>query len=211
MGDVDDGYEDIRRLYATDETMKLASPEEQLRLQRLVERVLSEQLRLEERGYSLAVTRIETPGVPPTRVRAWADLHFLPKGSPFCCMEPSCHLPPLDGVGDELRRRLKLSQEVSFELADVEPVLHTDVVLDGIGETPVPRNINEQDALGRTALWRAAIRDYEAQVEALLAAGADPLVRGPSGRTILDLNREGRVRGDCIPLLLERAAADRMR
>jgi hypothetical protein len=175
--------------------MKLRNLRERLRLQRLIEEVASDLFRLKARGLFLHVEQIETRGRIPTIIRAWAKLHFLPKGSPFCCMEPTCHLfvdPTLPHpIADEIRRRLRLRQSVEFRFADVHPIVHDGVQLDSFnGATPVPADINQQDQLGRTALWRAAARGYEHQVESLIESGADPNIPGPNGRTPLDHARK---------------------
>jgi hypothetical protein len=196
--------------------MKLRASHELDRLRRLVEEIANDLHRLSERGLMLAVKRIEVRGRLPERIRAWARLHYLPKGSPFCCMEPGCHLfvdPSLPHpVGEELRRRLRLRQSVEFDFANIEPVLHTGVQFDPVFRncTIVPDEINERDQLGRTALWRAVRRGYTDQVESLLAAGADPAIPGPNGRTLLDLARASELKGETgvlIEAALKRAAS----
>lgn len=51
--------------------------------------------------------------------------------------------------------------------------------------------IDIRDEKGFTPLMRASARHHDAIVEYLLAAGADPAIRNPQGRTALDLAREG--------------------
>jgi hypothetical protein len=156
------------------------------------------------------VEQIETCGRVPTAVRTWANLHFLPQGSPFCCLEVSCHLfvPPdvAHPIGEELRKRLRLRQTVEFEFASLHGVLHPGVTSDKWAHaTPVPADFNEQDGLGRTALWRAAFRGYGDQVAALLETGADASLPGPKGKTLLEHVQLGDL-PDYIGYLLERAA-----
>jgi hypothetical protein len=195
--------------------MKLRNSREQQRLRRLIEEVADEVFHLERQGLLLCVERIETRGRVPTAIRAWASLHFLPEGSPFWTTEASNQLFVDPGrphpIGEELRRRLRLRQAVEFEFAKLHGVIHPGVVADNWAyATSVPADINAKDELGRTALWRAAIRGYADQVESLLAAGADVSLPGPNGQTLLERVRQGHGDGDYIVYLLEQAAkADR--
>jgi hypothetical protein len=179
-------------------------------LKRLVEEVVSERFGLPSRGLALLVDAIEASGKPVERIRVWATLHFLSLGSPFYCGEPSCHVPlfgsHLDEIGDVMRRRLRLRSKVSVEFVTVGICIHDGVVFDDLlgARTPVVEDsadLDKRDALGRTALMRAAVRGYDRQVEQLLAAGADPNVRDSRGRGILEQVR----RNSWIFILLEQA------
>jgi ankyrin repeat protein len=128
-------------------------------------------------------------------------------------MGPTCHLfvdPTLPHpIADEIRRRLRLRQSVEFQFADVHPIVHEGVQLDRFNAvTAVPADINQQDQLGRTALWRAAARGYEHQVESLIEAGADPNVSGPHGNMPLDhARKQDEAGGGYITYLLEQATS----
>ncbi|MGA2500111.1 MAG: ankyrin repeat domain-containing protein [Tepidisphaeraceae bacterium] len=161
-------------------------------LKHLVEEIVATECRLAERGLAFIIDEIEVIGAPPERLRVWATLHFLPLGSPFCCREPGCHLflyvDRLERVNDALRRRLGLRQDVSIEFVDFGAVVCDGVEfdMDGLCSAPDPQDIDQRDALGRTALMRAAMRGYDYVVEDLLAAGADPTAVDHEGRSILD-------------------------
>jgi len=91
-------------------------------LRRLVATAVAEECRLPRPGLWLSVDRVEVMGRPPERLRAWATLHFLPDGSPFCCGEPGCHLglsgDRLEAVGDHVRRAMGLRQPVAVDFGD---------------------------------------------------------------------------------------------
>jgi hypothetical protein len=191
--------------------MKLRNVRERQRLQRLIEEISNKMFRLEARGLALYVEEIETRGRIPQRIQAWANLHFFQRGSPFCCMEPSCHLfvdPTLPHpLGDALRKRLKLQQTIDFGFVHVHPVLHDGLRIDPVlGLARVRHNIDERDELGRTALWRAVVRGDTRQIESLLEAGADPTVPGPGGQTLFDRAPTGDVNDPYTMWLLEQAA-----
>ena len=164
-------------------------------LKHLVEAVVTEQFNLSQRGLAFLVDELEVSGRPPQRLRVWATLHFLPVGSPFCCGEPLDHVPLfaeyLDRVDDAIRRRMGILQEISTEFVAINVTSCSGVEFDDPFRATTPRgkdpdNIDEKDALGRTALMRAAIRGYDRQVEELLAAGADPGITDSRGRGILE-------------------------
>jgi hypothetical protein len=89
-------------------------------LKRLVETVVAEEFNLRDRGLLLIVDELEASSSPPARLKVWATLHFLLRGSSFCCPQPECHVPvhgkALDRIGDALRRRMSLRQDVKLEL-----------------------------------------------------------------------------------------------
>ena len=197
--------------------MKLRNRHERLRLQRLIEQVATDVYRLRERGLMLHIEQLEAPGRLPSTIRVWANLHFLPQGSPFCCTEPDCHLfylpwifghhvDPADSLEAHLRRRLGLRQEIRVAFGPVHRVIHPGVRVDRADEiTEVPADVNEKDQMGRTALWRAATRGYVEQVASLLEAGANAAIPGPAGKTLLEMAGEGRLRDGMIAALIERA------
>jgi hypothetical protein len=190
--------------------MKLRTPREQQRLRRLIEEIANQVFRLQQRGLLLCVEQVEASGRLPSEIRAWANLHFLPEGSPFSCTEASIHLfvPPdvPHPIGEELRRRLRLRQAVEFEFVSVHGVVHPGVTADNWAcATSVRADINEKDQLGRTALWRAAFRGYADQVMELLETGADASLPGPDGRTLLEHARQGKFRDTYIGYLLRQA------
>ena len=143
--------------------MKLRNRHERLRLQRLIEQVATDVYRLRERGLMLHIEQLEAPGRLPSTIRVWANLHFLPQGSPFCCTEPDCHLfylpwifghhvDPADSLEAHLRRRLGLRQEIRVAFGPVHRVIHPGVRVDRADEiTEVPADVNEKDQMGRTA------------------------------------------------------------
>jgi hypothetical protein len=190
--------------------MQFDSKKNSLRLKRLFESAITEEFKLDERGLLFEIKRIKTSGNPLNRIVAWADLHFLREGSPFCCSEPTCHVP-LDSkqiaqISDRIRRCLKLQQPITIDIVKVQAVLHNDVVLDRPGsDTFVPERIDERDQLGRTALWRAATRGYLSQVEELLHSGANTTIPGPFGKTLSDLIAENRLNTSII-VVLEKAS-----
>jgi hypothetical protein len=162
-------------------------------LKKLLELTVTDLFQPSRRGLAFIVDELEVSGSPPQRLRAWATLHFLRLGSPFCCMEPSCHVPlfahHLESVSDELRRRMGLTQPVSVRFPDVAVVPHAEVEFDDINGFPPNFNRNEvdrRDALGRTALMRAARHGHDHVVEYLLGLGADPSVVDYRGRGVLE-------------------------
>jgi hypothetical protein len=91
-------------------------------LRRLVANAVAEVCGLPRAGLWLSIDAVEASGQPPERLRAWATLHFLPAGSPFCCGEPGCHLglfgERLTAIGEHLRRTMQLQQPVAVEFDD---------------------------------------------------------------------------------------------
>ncbi|MFI5380611.1 MAG: hypothetical protein ACHRHE_15040 [Tepidisphaerales bacterium] len=161
-------------------------------LKHLIEEIVATECRLAERGLAFIIDEIEVVGAPPQRLKVWATLHFLPLGSPFCCREPGCHLflyvDRLERVNGALRRRLGLRQYVTIEFVDFGTVVCDGVEfdIDRPCSAPDPQDIDQRDALGRTALMRAAMRGYDYVIEDLLAAGADPSAVDHEGHSILD-------------------------
>lgn len=163
-------------------------------LKQLLEGTIAEEFKLQMRGLAFFVDEIEINGRRPERIRAWATLHFLPLGSPFCCCEPLCHLPlfggRLDRLNDAIRRKMGLQQEISIEFVAIQPAPAADVGFDnrftGHSRSTNRRDVDQRDGLGRTALMRAAVRGYDREVEELLKAGADPSATDNQGRGILE-------------------------
>jgi hypothetical protein len=91
-------------------------------LRRLVEAAVNDVSTPESRGLWFCVDRVEASGDPPTRLRIWATLHFLPREKPYCCGEPGCHLPMhcsgLAAVEDHVRTAMRLTDRVSIEFGD---------------------------------------------------------------------------------------------
>ena len=100
----------------------MASKQSTAELVRLVGAAVADECGLPRPGLWLCVDDVRAAGRPPARLRAWATLHFLPAGSPFCCGEPGCHLPlwpdRLAAVGDRVRRAMGLRQPVAVEFPD---------------------------------------------------------------------------------------------
>ncbi len=149
------------------------------RLKQMVQTVVNDHTNSYGRGLCFLVDEIATAGRPLERIKVWGTLHFLPIGSPFCCTEPSCHLPihgrGLCRISESVRCQLNLLQEVHVEFMGIASVLHEGVLHDDFtGRSPRLDfyDIDARDALGRTALMRAAIRGHRSMVEMLLEAGA---------------------------------------
>ena len=107
----------------------------QAELKRIVRESLSRLGLLSRPHLWLEVLQVEVSGYPIDSVRAFAVLHFLASGSPFCCGEPSCHLAigedRLEAIGDEIRRALGLRQPVSFAFQpDLRAHYQAEVVFD---------------------------------------------------------------------------------
>ena len=105
-------------------------------LKRLVEAAVADVCGLPRPGLWFGVEAVESFGHPPSYLRVWATLHFLPSGAPFCCTEPGCHLVPfgerLAEVGEHVRRAMRLEQSVTVELGDGIAVhVHPGVSLHG--------------------------------------------------------------------------------
>ncbi|MDP9174379.1 MAG: ankyrin repeat domain-containing protein [Planctomycetota bacterium] len=155
---------------------------------------MTEEFNLAARGLSFFVDQLELFGSPPARLKVWATLHFLPLGSPFCCVEPLCHMPlygeHLERVNDAVRRGMGIRQAVSVTFSvnsgTVLSGVEFDDVFSGRGPDLDPSKIDQRDALGRTALMRAAVRGHIHLVEALLARGANPVVMDHRGRGIME-------------------------
>lgn len=100
----------------------MVSKRSQCELKRLVEAAVAEVCGLPRLGLWFCVDAVEPAGHPPECLRAWATLHFLPTGSPFCCGEPGCHLwlfgERLAKVGEHVRRAMRLKQSVNVEFGD---------------------------------------------------------------------------------------------
>ena len=167
-------------------------------LKQLLQTVVADEFNLRSRGLCLFVDELEAFGRPPERLKVWATLHFLPLGSPFCCDEPLCHVPLwgeyLDRVNDAIRRAAGIVQMVSAEFSVNSSSAHPGVEFDDIlsGRCPITdlANVDQKDALGRTALIRAAIRGHDHWVEELLAAGADPAAVDTQGFGIIEKIRK---------------------
>lgn len=99
-----------------------------------------------------------------------------------------------------------LTSGVEVEFMAIRAAVHEGVLIDDVlaSMTPVPSadDIDQRDALGRTALMRAAARGYDRQVEQLLEAGANPSVVDDRGRGALDV-----ARGTWIISMIEQAVA----
>jgi hypothetical protein len=184
-------------------------------LKQLVESIVAEEFDLRRRGLSFLVDEIEVFGSPPERLKVWATLHFLPLGSPFCCRDAGCHVALygalLERVNDALRRNMHLRQAVSAEFVVGCNTAHCGVEFDDLSSGRCPSmdtsNVDKRDALGRTALMRAAVRGHCELAEELLAAGADPTVVDNRGRGILE---QLRTRQQWFIRIVEIARAQRL-
>lgn len=85
-------------------------------IKRLVEQIIAEECDTASRGLALIVEAIELSGRPTELIRVWGTLHFLPAGSPFCCMEPCCQL------GDDGDRLERMSEALQKALGVTTPV-----------------------------------------------------------------------------------------
>jgi hypothetical protein len=89
-------------------------------LKRLVEQGVVEVCGLDRSGLTFHVLAVEVGGHPPSAIKAWAVLHFTSAGSPYCCVEPSCHLGLFGAVAsevsDHVRRAMGLEQDLVVDL-----------------------------------------------------------------------------------------------
>jgi hypothetical protein len=181
-------------------------------LKELVESAVADEYDLRRRGLFFVVDEIKVSGDPPNHLQVWATLHFLPLGSPFCCCETSCHVPLyahfLERLNDIVRRRMKLQQSITLEFVAIGQTIHDGVEFDDCftrhSSTIDASEIDKKDALGRTALMRAAIRGHGDLVEELLAAGANPATIDGRGSGILEQVKGGQI---WIRAMLETALA----
>ena len=85
-------------------------------LKRLVEQAVVEMCDLQDSRFAFHVQSLEVRGRPPSAIKVWAVLHFMPAGSPFCCGEPECHLGLHGAAGREVsahvQRAMGLEQDV---------------------------------------------------------------------------------------------------
>jgi hypothetical protein len=101
-------------------------------LKHLVERAVADVCGLPRPGLWFCVDEVQACGRPPERLIVWANLHFLPAGSPFCCGEPGCHLflfgERADQVGEHVRHAMHLRQRVTVDFGDrIEANYHEGV------------------------------------------------------------------------------------
>lgn len=100
-------------------------------LKHLVEEAVCDRFDLGRRGLAFFVDELEVHGSPPERLLVWASLHFLPRGSPFCCGEPHCHVPlrlqSRDEINDAVRRRMGLRSDVVVEFVAIRAAVHESV------------------------------------------------------------------------------------
>lgn len=163
-------------------------------LKQLVESVVADQFNLQVRGLLFLIDELNVLGSRPKHLKVWATLHFLPLGSPFCCCEPMCHAllhgAHLQRVNEELRRSMGILQTVSAEFALQINTTHAGVEFDdprsGSCRSLDPLHLDQRDALGRTALMRAAVRGHGHLVEEMPAGGADPTTIENRGRGITE-------------------------
>ena len=89
----------------------------QFELKRLVEQAVADTYVLAARGLWLCVDQVETHGRPPEHLKVWATLHFLLKGSPFCCGEPAYHFggAGVRQVSEHVRTAMHLRQPLSVD------------------------------------------------------------------------------------------------
>ncbi len=168
------------------------------RLSRLIEEIVDTELRLEQRGLRFAVDELKVRGRLPGRVNIWATLHFLSKGSPFCCEDPNHHLwlfqEELKMIAQLVAQRLHIQQEIDLRIVKFYTLAHEGVTFDDEIQqrTPFDReNINMCDGLGRTALLRAVQREYTDQVQELLELGANISIEDCMGRSPFSLLKNG--------------------
>ena len=99
----------------------------ELRLRQLLERAVQETLSPIRSGLLLSVDHVVVRGRPPERIEAWATLHFLESGSPYCCVEPRCHLPlpeAIPAVAESVRCALRLRSTVEIEFVRIGSFSH---------------------------------------------------------------------------------------
>ena len=99
----------------------MKSKHSQAALIKLLESAIQEVGDLDSKRFYLMVRNVEVLGSPPTNIRAWALLRFLPSGAPFCCGEPACYSRvfrqgAMEELGDFVRRNMNLQHDISVEL-----------------------------------------------------------------------------------------------
>lgn len=103
-------------------------------LKRIIEEIVEDECKLSPRGLLFLMDELEVSGHPPARINVWGTLHFLPLGSPFCCLEPGCHLGLYTGrqerICDGVRRRLRLTQPVAIEFSGIGSMVPNGVTSD---------------------------------------------------------------------------------
>ncbi len=102
-------------------------------IRRLIEQVIAEECETAPRGLALFVEAVELAGRPTERIRVWGTLHFLPAGSPFCCIEPDCQLGLAgsrhERVCERLQKALGITSTLELDLDRIVPNVHDGVQL----------------------------------------------------------------------------------
>jgi hypothetical protein len=87
------------------------------RFKQLIERAaIEESAWAHPHHYWFGVNELDARGQPVHAIRAWAVLHFLSAGSPFCCLQTGCHMctDPIR-IGARIARMMGL-QGIELEL-----------------------------------------------------------------------------------------------
>lgn len=102
-------------------------------IKRMIEQIIAEECETASRGLSLIVEAVELAGRPTERIRVWGTLHYLPAGSPFCCMEPVCQIGDYGDrhqrMCEALQKTLGITASIELDLDRIVPNVHEDVVL----------------------------------------------------------------------------------
>lgn len=68
-------------------------------------------------------------------IKVWSTLHFLGKDTPYCCMEPGCHLGLFCGaptIRDVMCRKLKINPSVELEFVDMAAYVHASAKFEDV-------------------------------------------------------------------------------
>lgn len=130
---------------------------------RLIEEGIVAEFGIPKPGLWLGVDRARSFGRVPHRIEFVATAHFTLRLIPLCCGELDCHLnywhkPSWGRLGEFVRRRLRLRQEIEVEMVDYVCIYHRGVTfhrgrLDDELREPRLFTPNHPDDASRSRNW----------------------------------------------------------